>query len=78
MSSANASIVLGSRKRRRATWRPRASYGQAIEIGARSRSNGRLARVGDGRVLMRLNQVADGFALLDEVMVSVSRGEWRR
>jgi DNA-binding CsgD family transcriptional regulator len=34
-----------------------------------------LARQGEGRTLLALNRTADGLALLDEVMVSVTRGE---
>jgi DNA-binding CsgD family transcriptional regulator len=52
-------------------------FSQAIEVGARFKDRDvlALARHGQGRVLLFQNKTADGFAMLDEVMVSVTCGE---
>ena len=54
-----------------------ALFGQAVEVGARFRDRDvlALARHGQGRVLLFQNRTAEGFAMLDEVMVSVTCGE---
>jgi DNA-binding CsgD family transcriptional regulator len=52
-------------------------FGQAAEIGARFKDRDllALARHGQGRVLLFQNKAAEGFAILDEVMVGVTCGE---
>ena len=52
-------------------------FRQAVELGARfnNRDVLALARHGQGRVLLVQNKLAEGFAMLDEVMVSVTCGE---
>lgn len=54
-----------------------ALFGQAAEIGARFKDRDvlALARHGQGRALLFQNKTSDGFAMLDEVMVSVTCGE---
>jgi DNA-binding CsgD family transcriptional regulator len=54
-----------------------AEFREAAEIGARFRDRDvlALARHGMGRSLLRMNRRAEGLALLDEVMVDVSRGD---
>jgi len=54
-----------------------AAFRQAAEIGARFKDRDliALARHGQGRVLLFSNKTADGFAMLDEVMVGVTCGE---
>ena len=54
-----------------------ALFGEAVEIGARFKDRDvlALARHGQGRVLLFQNKMAEGFAMLDEVMVSVTCGE---
>lgn len=54
-----------------------ALFGQAVDVGARFQDRDvlALARHGQGRVLLFQNQMAEGFAMLDEVMVSVTCGE---
>jgi DNA-binding CsgD family transcriptional regulator len=53
------------------------AFQQAVEVGARFRDPTllALARHGVARCLIRLNRTAEGFALLDEVMVGVTSGE---
>jgi DNA-binding CsgD family transcriptional regulator len=53
------------------------SYQQGAAIGARFNDHDvmALARHGQGRCLIRTDRRADGFALLDEVMVAVTSGE---
>ena len=52
-------------------------FRQAVEVGARFKDRDvlALARHGQGRVLLFQNRMAEGFAMLDEVMVSVTCGE---
>jgi DNA-binding CsgD family transcriptional regulator len=52
-------------------------FDQAIEIGTRFQDQDvvAFARHAQARALLRMNRQADGFALLDEVMVSVTSGE---
>jgi DNA-binding CsgD family transcriptional regulator len=52
-------------------------FGQAVEVGARFKNRDviALARHGQGRALLFQNRAAEGFAMLDEVMVSVTCGE---
>jgi len=52
-------------------------FAQAAEVGARFKNRDvlALARHGQGRVLLFQNRTAEGFAMLDEVMVSVTCGE---
>jgi hypothetical protein len=54
-----------------------AAFGQAAQIGARFKDPDltALARHGEGRTLLRMEKRADGFAMLDEVMVAVTCGE---
>jgi DNA-binding CsgD family transcriptional regulator len=54
-----------------------ALFGEAVELGARFKNRDvlALARHGHGRVLLVQNRIAEGFAMLDEVMVSVTCGE---
>ena len=54
-----------------------ATFGQAADIGDRFREPDlvTMARVGQGRALIRLGEHAEGVALLDEAMVSVTAGE---
>src|ERR1051325_3646540 len=54
-----------------------ALFGQAVELGARFKNRDvlALARHGQGRVLLVQNRLPEGFAMLDEVMVSVTCGE---
>jgi DNA-binding CsgD family transcriptional regulator len=54
-----------------------ALFGQAVDVGARFKDRDvlALARHGQGRVLLRQNRTAEGFAMLDEVMVGVTCGE---
>ena len=54
-----------------------AAFEEAAAIGTRFRDPDvtALARHGQARCLIRLNRAADGFALLDEVMVAVTGGE---
>ncbi len=54
-----------------------AAFEQADAIGTRFRDPNvlALARHGRARVLIRMNRRADGFALLDEVMIAVTAGE---
>jgi DNA-binding CsgD family transcriptional regulator len=54
-----------------------AAFTKAAEIGARVGSPDliALARHGQGRTLLAMNQTPDGLALLDEVMVAVAGGE---
>jgi DNA-binding NarL/FixJ family response regulator len=54
-----------------------ATFGEAAQIGARFGEPDlvNLARQGRGRALIGLGQVAQGVALLDEVMVAVTSGE---
>jgi DNA-binding CsgD family transcriptional regulator len=54
-----------------------ALFGQAVDVGARFKDRDvlALARHGQGRVLLFQNRAAEGFAMLDEVMVSVTCGE---
>jgi DNA-binding CsgD family transcriptional regulator len=53
------------------------AFAEAAQIGARFKEPDliALARHGEGRVLLRMNQTADGLAMLDEVMVAVTSGE---
>ncbi len=55
----------------------RAAFTQAAEIGVRFGNNDliALARHGQGRALLAMNQTTAGLALLDEVMVAVTGGE---
>jgi len=52
-------------------------FAQAADVGARFKDRDvlALARHGQGRVLLFQNRTAEGFAILDEVMVSVTCGE---
>jgi len=52
-------------------------FAQAADVGARFKDRNvlALARHGQGRVLLFQNRTAEGFAMLDEVMVSVTCGE---
>jgi len=52
-------------------------FGQAVDVGARFKDRNvlALARHGQGRALLFQNKPAEGFAMLDEVMVSVTCGE---
>ena len=52
-------------------------FEQAARVGSRFRDANvtSLARHAQGRVLLRMNRRAEGFALLDEVMVAVTGGE---
>jgi tetratricopeptide (TPR) repeat protein len=52
-------------------------FSQAVEVGARFKNRDviALARHGQGRALLFQNRAAEGFAMLDEVMVSVTCGE---
>ncbi len=52
-------------------------FAEAVDIGARFKDRDvlALARHGQGRVLLFQNRTAEGFAMLDEVMVSVTCGE---
>jgi len=54
-----------------------AHFVQAGKIGARfaHRELVTLARIGEGRMLIYLGDIADGMALLDEAMVSIEAGE---
>ena len=54
-----------------------ATFARAARIGDRFRDPDlvALARHGEGRTLIRLGRIAEGVALLDEVMVSVTAGE---
>jgi DNA-binding CsgD family transcriptional regulator len=54
-----------------------AAFGQAARIGAQFKDPDltALARHGEGRALLRMEKTADGFAMLDEVMVAVTCGE---
>jgi DNA-binding CsgD family transcriptional regulator len=54
-----------------------AGFEQATAVGARFRDPDvtTLARHGQARALLRMNRRADGFALIDEVMVAVTGGE---
>ncbi len=54
-----------------------AAFTQAADIGARFRDRDltTLARHGQGRALLAMNKTAEGLALLDEVMISVTGGE---
>jgi DNA-binding CsgD family transcriptional regulator len=54
-----------------------ALFGQAVDVGARFKDRDvlALARHGQGRVLLFQNKPAEGFAMLDEVMVGVTCGE---
>ena len=54
-----------------------ALFGQAADVGARFKDRDVLAvaRHGQGRVLLFQNRMPEGFAMLDEVMVSVTCGE---
>jgi DNA-binding CsgD family transcriptional regulator len=54
-----------------------AAFTQAAEIGARfgNRDLMALARHGQGRTLLAMNQTTAGLALLDEVMIAVTGGE---
>ena len=54
-----------------------AHFAQAGKIGARfaHRELVTLARIGEGRMLIYLGDVAEGMALLDEAMVSIEAGE---
>ena len=54
-----------------------ALFGQAVDIGARFKDRDvlALARHGQGRILLFQNRTTEGFAILDEVMVSVTCGE---
>jgi len=54
-----------------------ALFGQAVDVGTRFKDRDvlALARHGQGRVLLFQNRMAEGFAMLDEVMVSVTCGE---
>ena len=53
------------------------AFAQAARIGTRFKDTDltALARHGEGRTLLYLNRAAEGFAILDEVMVSVTCGE---
>jgi DNA-binding CsgD family transcriptional regulator len=53
------------------------SFTQALEIGHRFHDNDlvTLARHGQGRVEIRRGNIAQGFALLDEIMIAVTGGE---
>jgi len=52
-------------------------FGQAADVGARHKDRDvlALARHGQGRALLAQNRTDEGFAMLDEVMVSVTCGE---
>jgi len=54
-----------------------ATFGQAAKLGGRFGDPDlvALARVGRGRALLRLGEAAEGVALLDEAMVTVTAGE---
>ena len=54
-----------------------ALFAQAVDVAARFKDRDvlALARHGQGRVLLFQNRTAEGFAMLDEVMVSVTCGE---
>jgi DNA-binding CsgD family transcriptional regulator len=54
-----------------------AGFAEAARIGVRFKEPDliALARHGQGRALLRSNRLGDGFAMLDEVMVSVTCGE---
>jgi hypothetical protein len=54
-----------------------ANFDQAAAIGDRFRDPDLVtpARTGQGRALIRLGQIAEGMALLDEVMVAVTADE---
>ena len=54
-----------------------AHFVQAGKIGARfaHRELVTLARIGEGRMLIYLGEIAEGMALLDEAMVSIEAGE---
>ncbi|HEX9258324.1 MAG TPA: LuxR C-terminal-related transcriptional regulator [Acidimicrobiales bacterium] len=54
-----------------------AHFAQAGKIAARfaHRELSTLARIGEGRMLIYLGDIADGMALLDEAMVSIEAGE---
>lgn len=57
--------------------RSHALFSQALEIGKRFRDADLMtvARLGQGRSLIKMKRTADGMALLDEVMVAVTAGE---
>src|SRR5207344_1046883 len=52
-------------------------FERALKLGARfaNRELVTLARIGEGRMMIYLGDVADGMALLDEAMVSIEAGE---
>ena len=54
-----------------------ALFAQAVDVGTRFKDRDvlALARQGQGRVLLFQNKTGEGFAMLDEVMVSVTCGE---
>ena len=53
------------------------AFSEAVEIGARfgDRELMNIARQGQGRALIRLGRIAEGIALLDEIMIAATAGE---
>ncbi len=54
-----------------------AAFSEALDVGARfgDRELQTLARQGQGRALVRLGRIAEGIALLDEIMIAATAGE---